>query len=378
MASHRLRGLTWAHERGYRPLVAASSEYRRRTGVEIDWARRSLFDFGLQPLAQLIESYDLMVIDHPHVGEIAREGVLVALDEVTASDALMDLGDRTAGRPYESYRYDGHQWAVAIDAAAQVAAYRPDLLPSPPSTWSEVHELARAGLVVWPCWNVDAYGGFCTLLAHHGRPLLSPELASAPETIDVVIEQMRSLLDLLDPACLGLSPIAALDLLANEERFAYVPLVFGYSNYSRAGFARHRVRFCDMPAMGERGPTGSLLGGTGLGVSARSHDVGSATDFALWVASGAAQRGVYLAHGGQPAHLDAWNDAAADDLVGGFFSGTHATMSRAWMRPRYPGFLDLQRSLVDLTHGVLSGTLHVRTIHERLVAERDASPVLSA
>jgi multiple sugar transport system substrate-binding protein len=45
---------------------------------------------------------------------------------------------QTAGPSFRSYTYGGHQWALAVDAAAQVSAYRPDLLRHPPTTWPDV------------------------------------------------------------------------------------------------------------------------------------------------------------------------------------------------------------------------------------------------
>jgi len=46
-----LKGLTWAHPRGYDPLVACASRYAQLTGhVRIEWRQRSLHDFGAAPI----------------------------------------------------------------------------------------------------------------------------------------------------------------------------------------------------------------------------------------------------------------------------------------------------------------------------------------
>ncbi len=79
------------------------------------------------------------------------------------------------GASHASYAHGGHQWALAHDAAAQVAAYRPDLLATPPRTWTEVLELARTGRVLWPAKPIDAFSSLCTLAAHQGaRPPVGP------------------------------------------------------------------------------------------------------------------------------------------------------------------------------------------------------------
>ena len=69
-----------------------------------------------------------------------------------------------------------------------------------------------------------------------------------------------------------------------------------------------------------------MLGGAGLAVSASSTHASEAADFAAWVAGARAQREVVLPNGGQPASRGAWLDPRADEIVGGFFSGTRRTL----------------------------------------------------
>lgn len=80
MTGIRLRGMTWDHPRGYDPLVACSALYKDHNGVEITWEKRSLQDFESFPVEELARRYDLIVIDHPHAGQVAREGCLYPLD----------------------------------------------------------------------------------------------------------------------------------------------------------------------------------------------------------------------------------------------------------------------------------------------------------
>ena len=62
--------MTWDHPRGFDPLVACARLWRERTGVDVLWERRSLQDFESFPVQTLAQQYDLIVIDHPHVGQI--------------------------------------------------------------------------------------------------------------------------------------------------------------------------------------------------------------------------------------------------------------------------------------------------------------------
>src|SRR6185312_1978357 len=104
-----LHGMTWDHPRGYDPLVACSAVWESRTGVSMEWERRPLQDFESFPVAELAERYDLIVIDHPHVGQITREQCLVPLDDG------MDVGSLEAqyvGRSLASYLWEGRLWAL--------------------------------------------------------------------------------------------------------------------------------------------------------------------------------------------------------------------------------------------------------------------------
>ncbi|MFT3784888.1 MAG: hypothetical protein QM770_01820 [Tepidisphaeraceae bacterium] len=115
-----LHGMTWNHPRGIDPLVACCAEVRDAFGIDVKWDARSLEDFEAFPLDELAQQYDLMVIDHPHVGMAAASGCLRPFDARLADS----LNGTTVGRSHESYYWQGKQWALAIDAAAQVSARR--------------------------------------------------------------------------------------------------------------------------------------------------------------------------------------------------------------------------------------------------------------
>ena len=78
-----LRGMTWAHTRGFVPMAATAQRYQElHPGVEIVWEKRSLRDFEEFPVEGLAARYDLLVIDHAFVGFAARHRVLQPLDEL--------------------------------------------------------------------------------------------------------------------------------------------------------------------------------------------------------------------------------------------------------------------------------------------------------
>jgi multiple sugar transport system substrate-binding protein len=133
-----LRGIAWDHPRGFEPLVATANTYAAaHAGVAIVWEKRSLQAFADAPVAELAQAFDLIVIDHPHVGEVSKANCLMPLDALRRDEDIAVLAVEAIDGTHASYNFDGHQWALAIDAAAQVAAYRPKAITRIPQTWDE-------------------------------------------------------------------------------------------------------------------------------------------------------------------------------------------------------------------------------------------------
>lgn len=354
-----LRAITWEHERGCGSLRAAAERYRQLTGVTVEVVARSLQAFADAPLDRITRGHDLVVLDHPHIPSAATAGLLVALDETGHDDELADLARHSVGRSHVSYAHAGHQWALAHDAAAQVAAYRPDLLDRPPTTWSVVLELARDGRVLWPAKPIDAFSSLGTLAAHLGaRPPVSDGHYLPAQVVRESLALLHELTALVPPECLTLNPIEVAERLSAGERYAYAPLLFGYTNYARAGYRQHRLRYVDMPVLTPgAAPAGSLLGGAGIAVVSGSSQVPAAVDFAFWVAGPQAQTGAYFDGGGQPGHALAWDDDRLNAETGDFFRGTRATLEAAWMRPRADRLPEFQDTVAPLVTDCLAGRL---------------------
>lgn len=353
-----LRGMTWSHPRGYDPMVAAARLFAERTGVAVTWEKRSLQDFESYPVAELAARYDLIVVDHPHVGEITADGSLLPLDGPGREAERAAIAAGSVGASYESYAYAGRQWAFPIDAATQVQAYRPDRLGKPVRTFDGVMDLARAGRVLLALRPPHSLMAFFTLAAHAGTPCST----TGPGLIDpaagaAAYERLAALAGLLDPACYDMDPIAVFEAMAEPAaRAVLTPLAYGYVPYAVDGFRPARLAFADMPVDAGRPPVGSALGGTGIAVSARTAHPEAALDFAHFVASGAVQRGVYAAAGGQPGHAEAWEDDTVNARTGDFYRATRATLDGAWVRPRHKGYMSFQHEAADLVNdGLRSG-----------------------
>ncbi|MEZ2126136.1 MULTISPECIES: extracellular solute-binding protein [unclassified Sinorhizobium] len=355
-----LKGMTWNHSRGYDPMVACSRIWAEKTGVAVVWEKRSLQDFETYPVEELAKTYDLIVIDHPHVGQITKEGCLAPLDVPGRETARQELRNASVGSSYQSYKWQGRQWAFPIDAATQVQAFRPDLIPEAPSRWTDVLSLARQGKVLVPMRPPHSLMTFYTLAANLGAPCRSDGKGDLVDA-DVgarVIDMIRELVALIDPACFSMDPIAVFERMSGDgTKIACSPLIYGYVSYSMAGFRPKTIHFTDIAAAGNLGPAGSALGGTGIAVSAYSEAIAEAIDFAYWIASGDVQRATYAAAGGQPGHGQAWEDAAVNAATADFYRATRATLQAAWVRPRHDGYMAFQQQGSDcLNDGLRAGT----------------------
>jgi len=340
-----LKGMTWSHPRGYDPVVACAELYLRERGIAVEWDKRSLQDFESFPVDELAKAYDLIVIDHPHVGQVTREGCLAPLDIPGREDERDGLIAGSVGPSYASYFWHGRQWAFPIDAATPVMAYRPDLIETPPQTWDEVVDLALEGRVLMPMRPPHSLMAFFTFAAHLGTPcnVLGPELIGRSAGIRA-FEHLARIVRLIAPVAYDIDPIEVFERMAEEgSTLAVAPLLYGYVSYSTDGFRPHRLAFTDMPVVEEgSAPRGSALGGTGIAVSAYSQHKDAATDFAYWLASGEVQRGPYAANGGQPGHAAAWNDDAVNARTHDFYRATRATLEEAFVRPRHNGYMPFQ------------------------------------
>jgi multiple sugar transport system substrate-binding protein len=141
--------------------------------------------------------------------------------------------------------------------------------------------------------------------------------------------------------------------MSETDEIAYVPLLFGYSNYARPGFRPNLIRFTGVPTTDGAESRGGILGGAGLAISAHTKHPEVAAAYAAFVASPDVQKGVYFASGGQPGHRAAWLDDAVNAASSNFFLDTLDNLDRAYLRPRYNGFMAVQERSGELIHNWL-------------------------
>lgn len=375
MTTVRLRGIGWDHPRCTGPLEALAAAWTKaHPGIRIDWSYRPLSAFNDQPIQGLAGGYDLLVIDHPHVPAAATAGALLPLDQHVPAAALRKLAAAAVGPSHTSYTWNGHQWALALDAACQVSAARPDLLAAAghawPATWADVLAVARSdhGRVALPLTPADAFCSLLSLCAGLGAPV---ELPDRPHVDPAAVELLAELAALAHPDSFELAPPALLARMTASNRIAYLPLTFGYALLMRAVDergrpSRRRLAFGNVPAFDPAdGPRGAVLGGAGIAVSASSAHPAEAAAFAAWACTPGPQAKLVVPAGGQPGAAAVWDDPAA---AGGFFFSTRRSMRTAYVRPHHPGWPEVQRRGGEY----LAKALHTRFDPDKITATLDA------
>jgi multiple sugar transport system substrate-binding protein len=355
----KLKGLAWGHRRATGPLEPLTRAFQRqRPDVTIEWIVRPLSEFEHQPISAIADRYDLLILDHPFCGDIAASGACLPLERV-----IPELGEDAdglyIGPSLASYRYGGHVWAAPIDAATPHAAFRADLMAkisvAPPASWAEViglgERLRRHGLwLATPVASPHAFATVASLMANIGRPIETDP--ARPLTFDRdamarALDALDAVLALSPPESLGWNAIALSEAMVARDDIAFTPCVYGYATYAESDM-RAPLSFSDFRGLEAPFHAGSMLGGTGLAVSAASRAPDAALAFTRFCLSSEAQKQIIPKNHGQPALVSAWNDSHNDDRFRGFFSSVTASMESAWIRPRRPRYILFQAAAGDL------------------------------
>lgn len=350
-----LKGLTWDHPRGYQPLKLCSDVYEKEFGVRINWHKRSLKDFGDQSLELLSKEFDLLIIDHPHVGFAEKRRFLKPLNDIIPAAELSQLRKQSAGPSYESYHYRDKQWALPVDAAVQSSAFRPDLLfeKNIPSSWDEVFRLGEflkkknlyLGISLSP---TDCLCSFLTLTAQEGSPIIVESEFVNLEAGLKVLNKLKKIKALFHPSCMSWTPIDLFEYMSSNDDVVYTPLAFCYNNYSRDNFRKKKLKFHNVP-----GISGSVLGGAGIAISASCKHKLIAGEFITWICGSEIQKTIYMEGQGQPGNFLAWNDINVNKGSDNFFYNIYKTVENAYVRPRYNGWPEFQTKLGIIIHDFL-------------------------
>jgi multiple sugar transport system substrate-binding protein len=344
-------GLTWDHPRGFNALAAAEREIAP-PGL-LHWDKQPLEGFESHPIGELAERYDLLVLDHPHVGEAVALDCLLPLERVFPAEKIEGWAAASVGATMESYRWQGLHWALPLDVATQVTALRSDLVGDPPRTWDDVLRLSESVPVALSIAGPHAILSFFSIhVALGSKPggddLMDDEIGA--EALDILDRLYRR----APPGTGRLNPIGLLNTMATTDAIACLPLVYGYVNYATPPTGYKAIAFLDAPT-GPGGSRGSVLGGTGLALTKRARPDPDLFDHLRWLMSPEAQAGFIPRHDGQPSARLAWCDPAVNARSADFYRATLATTEAAWVRPRHDGAIAFQTEASALIRKYLDG-----------------------
>ena len=365
-----LKGMTWDHSRGFDPMLATSKKFQEthNNAVTIQWDKRPLQAFADRPIEDMTDDYDMIVIDYPHVGEVASKGLLQNLDLPKYSSHIEQLKKQSVGKSHESYYINNKQWALAIDAASQTACYREDLIPSYPSNWNALLDLAKNNKVLWPLKPVHAISSFYSIYNNLTFELIPDQKKFIDKNFGVeTLTMMKAVSKELIIDCLTMDPIQTAELMTETNDFFYCPYIYGFSNYSRKNYRKYILKYIDVINLSGKGPAGTHLGGTGIAVSNVSKNKDLAIEYAFWIASAECQKSLFYESGGQPGNSVAWEDDKINKETNNFFRGTRKTLDLAWVRPRHNGYMKFQDESGNLINEYLQSEIKAESICEKLI-----------
>jgi len=371
-----LKGMTWDHSRGFDPMVETSKKFQEihNSEVSIHWDKRPLQAFADRPIEEMTDDYDLIVIDYPHVGEVASKGLLQNLDLPQYKSQITELKNQSVGKSHQSYFINNKQWALAIDAASQTACYREDLIKSYPSNWNALIGLAKNNRVLWPLKPVHAISSFYSIYNNITYELIPEQKNFIDRDFGIkTLSMMKAVSNELIKDCLTMDPIQTAELMTETNDFYYCPYIYGFSNYSRTNYRKNILKYIDVMNLSGKGPAGTHLGGTGIAVSNVSKNKDLAIEYAFWIAGADCQKSLFYESGGQPGNSEAWEDEKINLETNDFFKSTRKTLNLAWVRPRHNGYMEFQDKSGDLINEYLQSDIRPESVCEKLSDMYNAS-----
>ena len=365
----QLKGMTWDHSRGYDPMIVTSEFFSKKHNnkIQINWEKRSLQAFADRPIDQMVDEYDLMVIDYPHVGEVSAKGLLQKFDIDGYQDELNLLKEQSVGLSHQSYNIDGHQWALAIDAATQVSCFRKDLISSLPQSWNDLLNLSKQNKVLWPLKPVHAISSFYSIYNNITEEFNPEDKNFINKEFGIKsLEMMKNISTYLISDCFVMDPINTAEILSSNDDFYYSPYTYGFSNYSRENYRTNILTYANVLNLSNKGPNGTHLGGTGIAISNKSNHKDLALEYSYWIAGADCQQTLFYTSGGQPGNSLAWENQQINNECNSFFNNTRLTLNQAWIRPRHNGYMKFQDESGNIINEYLQSNTNESIIIDKL------------
>ena len=257
-----------------------------------------------------------------------------------------DLEQNCVGASFRSYVFENKLLAIPIDMATPVPGWRQDLIDKNglqlPATWNDLISMADKKHVIMPGFGADLFLNWLMVLyALDAHPFDGPDTIAEKEKAIEAMSLLKRLAEPMPKEILSWNPIIIAELMTQHDKFAYCPFAYSYGNYCRPSFVQKPLKYGNLIQLNGK-PLRSILGGTGISISASCKEIELSLDFSLYCASADVQSNIYTYAGGQSARKEAWHSKNLIAFTGGFFEDSYLSHESALVRPRYNGYVSLQ------------------------------------
>lgn len=350
-AHYRFTGLTWDHPRGYQALEKAAQEDHQAL---LCWKRQPLEGFESHSIEKLAADYDLLILDHPHIGEAVAHDCLLPLDELFSPQQLETWSQQSIGASMASYAWHGKQWALPLDVATQVMALRSDLRQEDiPLSWEHVAQRTPGKKLALSLAGPHAFLTLLSITASYGHLPRKDDLLLSDAGFEQGLALLQQLYSQVPAWTIDLNPIGLLEAMSRGNEINIIPLVYGYVNYTRGDNLRQPLLFRDAPTGSAKYP-GSVLGGTGIALTRRAKMNSALLEHLSWLMSTSAQCQLIPENEGQPSHRSAWLSDEVNSHCSNFYRMTLQTTENALVRPRFNGYIAFQNHAAHLIREALA------------------------
>lgn len=153
-----------------------------------------------------------------------------------------------------------------------------------------------------------------------------------------VLSQLEKLYALIPKFCLNAYPPEIFNKMVTTEEIWYVPINYGYVNYSMQGYAKNVLTAHDIPAAGKPGCKGATLGVVGIALSSSCKHIDHAVAYISNISNVGCQKTIHGFCGSQAANREAWLDDTLNLVTNNFYKNTLSTLEKLFIRPQYIGF----------------------------------------
>lgn len=288
----------------------------------------------------------MIVIDHPWAGFCFARNLVADINPMLTAGQWDDLAHNYVGSSFESYVFENKLLAIPIDTATPIPSWRPDLVEKNdlalPVTWNDLISLADKKQAIMPAFGADLFLNWLMLLhALDAHPFENPDTIAQKEKAVEAMSLLKRLAEPMPQEILKWNPITIAELMTQADQYAYCTFAYSYGNYGRPSFTDKTLKYGNLVHLNNK-PLRSILGGTGIAISAACKEIDLSLDFSLYCACAKVQSNIYTYAGGQPARKEAWLSQNLQSFTGGFFSESYLSHQNALIRPRYNGYVSLQ------------------------------------